>query len=94
MARIALSFVLGVFVATLLAGVGLLVATMALDSAGVAAVDLRLGAIRFYEFSRGTTGVTSGFGPGLALVLLLAGVANAAGARTLRMRNQGPASAH
>jgi len=92
MARIALSFVLGVFVATLLAGVGLLVATVALDSAGVGAVDLHLGAVRFYTFSRETSGINSVFGPGVALVLLLAGMANAVGARTLRTRNHEAAS--
>lgn len=80
MSRVALSFILGVFVAALFAGLALLIATVALDSAGAGSVDLHLGALRFYEFSRATGDISSEFGPGMVVVLLLAGVANAAGA--------------
>lgn len=80
MLRFALSFSLGVLVATVVAVIGLLVATMALDSSGAGPVDLHLGALSVYAFDRSAAGMSSRFGPGMLLVLGAAGLVNAVAA--------------
>jgi hypothetical protein len=62
-------------------------ATVALvASAGEVELALGLGGLRFLAVEQGADGSSATFGPGLALVPLLAGLANAAAAAVLAAR--------